>query len=103
MKLHPAWLLPLAWAVLPGLAQANQALAQRKNCMTCHAAATRLVGPSFKEIAARYAAQDGVQGTLAERIAKGSSGQWGPVPMPANAQVAPDEAQTLAKWILELK
>nr|WP_315425796.1 c-type cytochrome [uncultured Albidiferax sp.] len=103
MKSPLALALAMALSAGPGFAQASQALAQRKNCMTCHAAAARIVGPSFKEIAAKYAAQDSAQSAVAERIIKGSSGLWGAVPMPANALVSSDEAQTLAKWILDQK
>lgn len=85
---------------MPGLALADQALAQKKNCMSCHAVDKRLVGPSFKDIGAKYAAQDGAAAELAGRIVKGSTGRWGPVPMPANPQLSADDAQTLATWIL---
>ncbi|RZI56270.1 MAG: c-type cytochrome [Rubrivivax sp.] len=86
---------------VPGLALANPALAQKKNCMACHAVDKRLVGPSFKDIGAKYAKQDGAAADLATRIVKGSSGRWGPVPMPANPQVSAEEAQALSSWILE--
>ena len=83
--------------------QASEALAKSKNCMACHAVDKKLVGPSFKDVAAKYAGQAGAADKLAEKIMKGSSGVWGPVPMPANAQVSPAEAQKLASWILTLK
>jgi cytochrome c len=101
MTLRCALLLPMVLATVPTLSLANPALAQRKNCMSCHAVGARVVGPSFKEVAAKYAAQDDAAGQVAERIIKGSTGRWGFVPMPANAQVTPEEAQTLARWVLE--
>ena len=84
-------------------AWADQALAQSKNCMACHAVDKKLVGPSFKDISAKYTGQAGAADKLAQKITKGGSGVWGPVPMPANSQVSPAEAQKLASWILTLK
>ena len=82
---------------------ADQALATSKNCMACHAVDKKLVGPAFKEVAAKYAGKAGASDTLAGKIIKGGSGVWGPVPMPANAQVNEAEAKKLADWVLTLK
>ena len=82
---------------------ADQALATSKNCMACHAVDKKLVGPAFKEVAAKYAGKAGASDTLAGKIVKGGSGVWGPVPMPANAQVNDAEAKKLADWVLTLK
>lgn len=103
MKLSCRLVLSIALAVSPAITFASQTLAQQKNCMACHAAATRVVGPSFKEIAAKYAAQDDAVNQLSERILKGSTGRWGFVPMPPNAQVTQDEAKALTTWILQQK
>ena len=84
-------------------ALADLQLATAKNCMACHAAATKLVGPSYKEVAAKYAGQKDAVDKLSAKIIKGGSGTWGPVPMPANAQVTPDEAKKLAAWVLTQK
>ncbi len=84
-------------------AWADQALAQSKNCMACHAVDKKLVGPSFKDISAKYTGQAGAADKLAQKITKGGSGVWGPVPMPANSQVNDAEAKTLAAWILTQK
>jgi cytochrome c len=78
-------------------------LATSKNCMACHEAAVKLVGPSFKAVAEKYAGQKDAADKLAVKIIKGGSGVWGPVPMPANAQVSTDEAKKLATWILATK
>jgi cytochrome c len=88
-------------ATLP--AMADQALATAKNCMACHAIDRKLVGPAFKDVAARYAGQAGIADKLAAKIMKGGSGSWGPVPMPANTQVNEAEAKKLAAWVLTLK
>ena len=85
----------------PALAQAD--LAQKKNCMACHATDKKLVGPAYKDVAAKYAGQKDAVDKLAEKVMKGGSGVWGPVPMPANPQVTAAEAKQLAQWILTLK
>lgn len=84
-------------------AMADQALATSKQCMACHAVDKKLVGPSYKDVAARYAGQAGAVDKLAAKIIKGGSGVWGPVPMPANAQVNDADAKKLAAWILTIK
>ena len=84
-------------------ALADMQLATTKNCMACHAVANKLVGPSYKDIAAKYADQDGAAEKLANKVIKGGGGVWGVVPMPANAQVSPAEAQKLVAWILTQK
>jgi len=84
-------------------ALANADLAKAKNCMACHAPANKLVGPSFKDIAAKYGNQKDAEAKLVQKVLKGSSGVWGAVPMPANAQVSEAEAHTLVKWVLTHK
>ena len=84
-------------------AMADLHLAPAKNCMACHAVDKKLVGPSYKDVAAKYAGQKDAAAKLEAKILKGGSGVWGPVPMPANAQVNPDEAKKLVAWILSQK
>jgi cytochrome c len=84
-------------------AQADQALAQSKNCMACHAVEKKLVGPSYKDIAKKYGGQKDVAAMLATKIIKGGSGNWGAVPMPANPQVSDAEAARLVSWIMSQK
>ena len=84
-------------------ALADQALATAKNCMACHAVDKKLVGPSYKEVAAKYAADKSAVDKLASKILKGGSGAWGAVPMPANAQVNEAEAKKLAAWVMTVK
>lgn len=95
-------ILSLALVAAPA-AFASQELAQKKNCMACHALDKKLVGPAYKDVAAKYAKDKDAYKKLAEKIVKGGSGVWGPVPMPANTQVSPAEAETLAKWVLTVK
>lgn len=84
-------------------AMADQKLATEKNCMACHAVDKKLVGPSYKDVAAKYAGQKDAVDKLAVKIMKGGSGVWGPVPMPANAQVNEADAKKLAAWVLATK
>jgi cytochrome c len=95
-------LAALATVTLSSPAFANAELAQKKNCMACHAVDKKLVGPSFKDIAAKYAGQKDAVAKLSEKVIKGGSGAWGQIPMPANA-VTPDEAKTLVTWVLAQK
>ena len=84
-------------------ALADVALATAKNCMACHAVDKKLVGPSYKDVAAKYAGQADAIEKLSGKVIKGGSGVWGPVPMPANAQVSADEAKKLVTWIMTQK
>lgn len=85
------------------VALANADLARAKNCLTCHAIANKVVGPSFKDVAAKYAGQKDAETKLTQKVMKGGSGSWGAVPMPANPQVNEAEARTLVKWVLSQK
>ena len=81
---------------------ANADLAQKKNCLACHSVDKKLVGPPYKDVAAKYAGQKDAAAKLAEKIQKGGVGAWGQIPMPANPQVSADEAKTLAAWVLSI-
>lgn len=78
-------------------------MAKAKNCLACHAVDKKLVGPAYKDVAAKYAGQKDAPAKLEAKVMKGGSGVWGPVPMPANPQVNADEAKQLVAWILTLK
>lgn len=97
-------LLVVALASLSALpARASADLAQKKNCMACHATDKKLIGPAYKDVAAKYAGQKDATDKLAQKIVKGGSGVWGAVPMPANPQVSEAEAKQLATWVLTVK
>lgn len=83
-----------------GPAMASAELAKQKNCLACHAIDKKLVGPSYKDIAAKYKNDKNAHATLAKKIREGGVGVWGQIPMPANPQVNGDEAMALAKWVL---
>ena len=84
-------------------ARADLQLATAKNCMACHAVGKKLVGPAYKDIAAKYAGQTDAVARLEAKVVKGGGGVWGAVPMPANAQVTPAEAKQLVAWVLTQK
>ena len=103
MKLSLA-LIATALAAAASLpAFANEDLAKKKNCMACHAIDKKLVGPSYKDVAKKYAGQKDAVDKLAAKVTKGGSGVWGAVPMPANPQVSEAEAKQLVQWVLGLK
>jgi cytochrome c len=81
-------------------AQASEALANKHACAACHQPARKLVGPSWKDVAARYGGGALSAEQLAASIRKGSSGKWGPVPMPPQGHVPEAELQALAAWVL---
>ncbi|MCA3217257.1 MAG: c-type cytochrome [Burkholderiales bacterium] len=86
-----------------GAALANADLAKAKNCMACHANDKKLVGPAYKDVAAKYASDKDAAAKLAKKIREGGVGAWGQIPMPANPQVSEAEALTLARWVLTIK
>ncbi|MEK8049081.1 c-type cytochrome [Ideonella sp. DXS22W] len=98
-----ALLAAAAAALVAAPAFANQELAQKKSCLACHATDKKLVGPAYKDVAAKYAGQKDAVAKLAEKIQKGSTGVWGQVPMPANPQVNAEEAKQLATWVMSIK
>lgn len=82
---------------------ASPELAQKKNCMTCHMVDKKILGPSYKDVAAKYAGQADAVDKLAVKVQKGGVGAWGQIPMPANPQVSEAEAKQLVQWLLTLK
>ena len=96
-------MIALLGAVVAAPAFANADLAQKKNCMACHALDKKVLGPAYKDVAAKYADQKDAVAMLATKIQKGGVGVWGQIPMPANPQVSPDEAKQLATWVLTVK
>lgn len=81
-------------------ANANQALAQKSGCLACHAVDRKIIGPSYQDVAKKYKGQD-VEAKLVDKIKKGGSGVWGPMPMPAHSpQVKDEDIKTLVKWVL---
>jgi cytochrome c len=84
-------------------AAASPELANKKNCMACHRVDQKVIGPSYKDVALKYAGQNDAVAKLSQKVIKGGAGVWGPVPMPANPQVNEAEARQLVQWILSVK
>ena len=76
------------------------AIAKQNACLGCHAINKKIVGPSFQAIAEKYKGDANAQAFLKNKIAKGGSGSWGVVPMPANAKLNDADLSTLTSWIL---
>ena len=92
--------LVLMAAVVASPAWASADLAQKNACMSCHAVAKKLVGPSYNDVAKKYAGQKDAATTLAKSIKAGGAGKWGPVPMPSQPALSDADALTLANWVL---
>jgi len=102
MKFAYALLLALGM-LATGHATASEKLAQSSGCMTCHATDRKVIGPSYKEIAAKYRSDKGAEASLVKKVKAGGSGVWGPVPMPPNAHVKEDDIKAIVAWMLTLK
>lgn len=97
--------LIVAALLFSGTASASDAgiqLAQTNVCLACHQVDSKRVGPSFRDIALRYAGNEGAAEYLARSIRDGSRGLWGAIPMPAQRHVDPATALELGQWILSL-
>lgn len=83
---------------------AAQALAKKNGCFNCHSLNKKLVGPSWKDVAKKYAADASAEAKLIDKIKKGGSGSWGAVPMPAQSPAVKDaDIKTLVEYLLSLK
>lgn len=108
MKQHPVLpglarqsLALAALIALSGSALANKTLAEKHGCLGCHAAATKLVGPTYRDVGAKYAGDANAVAALAQSIRNGGSGKWGEIPMPPQKQVSEADAKKLVRWILD--
>lgn len=89
--------------LMTGQAMADQALAQKSGCLACHGVDKKVLGPAFKDVAAKYKGKKDAEAKLVTKVKKGGSGVWGPIPMPANSpQVKDGDIQSIVKWILSL-
>jgi cytochrome c551/c552/cytochrome c5 len=91
----------IAATAAPGVTSNVADLAKRKACMSCHGVEKRIVGPSFREVAARYKGQSEAEARLLEKLRRGGSGAWGPLPMPPNPDLAGNDAAALVRWVLD--
>jgi len=84
-------------------AYAQEELAKKYNCFACHAVDKKLVGPAYKDVAAKYRDDKGAEAKLFDKVKKGGQGVWGQVPMPPNSQVPDADIHSLVKWVLSQK
>ncbi len=89
------------------VSQANaedaKALAAKSGCLTCHGVDTKILGPAYKDIAAKYKGDKEAEAKLIEKVKKGGSGTWGSMPMPANSpRVKDEDIKTIVHWVLSL-
>lgn len=82
---------------------ASEELAQSSNCLACHNVDQKLVGPSFKEIAAKYSGDATAVETLVDKVKNGGGGVWGQIPMPPNPGISDDDAKALVEWVLSMQ
>ncbi len=91
----------VAPAAAPARASAGLALMQQNACIACHAVSTKVMGPSFVQVGDKYRADPSAAGKLFEKIKQGSSGAWGPIPMPPQGHVKDDDVKALVQWIID--
>ncbi len=92
-----------ALLMMSGMASADQALAQKNACMSCHGVDKKIVGPAFKDVAKKYAGDKTAHDKLVAKVKTGGKGVWGEIPMPPNPQVKAEDAGKIIDWILGLK
>jgi cytochrome c len=100
-RLAFAALATLSIVAAPALA--NEELAKKHACTACHSIDKKLVGPAYKDVAAKYRGNAKAEAMLVDKVKKGGVGVWGQVPMPPNTQVPDADVKTLVKWVLSLK
>lgn len=82
---------------------AGEALAQKSGCLACHGIDKKVLGPSYKEVAAKYKGDKTAEAKLVQKVKAGGGGTWGNIPMPANSpQVKDEDIKTIVKWVLTL-
>lgn len=89
--------------LLAANAQADEKLAQANGCMTCHQMDKKVLGPSYKDVAAKYKGSKTAEADLVKKVKAGGKGVWGDMVMPPNAHVKDADIQAIVKWILAQK
>jgi cytochrome c len=97
------YILAIMLAISFNSANANEALAQKSGCLACHNVNVKILGPAYKDVAAKYRGQAGAEDKLVAKVKAGGSGVWGPIPMPAHPQVKEEDIRTIVKWVLSTK
>ena len=89
--------------MIAGTASANEALAQKSGCLACHSVSAKVLGPGYKDVAAKYKGDKTAEARLVAKVKAGGSGVWGPMPMPPmGAQVKDPDIKTIVEWVLSL-
>jgi cytochrome c len=91
----------LLLAVNANANDAAKALAQKSGCLACHSVEQKVLGPAYKDVAAKYKGKD-MEAKLVAKVKAGGSGVWGPIPMPAHPQVPEQDIKTIVRWVLSL-
>ena len=79
-----------------------QAMAQKNGCMACHGVGNKIVGPAYKDVAAKYKGDKGAESKLIQKVRNGGSGVWGSMAMPAHPEMNKKDIKTLVRWVLTL-
>lgn len=99
MKIVPI-VLCAAGLALAGPAAADLKLAQKEGCLGCHAVDKKLVGPAWKDVAARYKGDAGAEAKLLKKVREGGKGNWGDIVQPPNTTTSDADLKTLVKFVL---
>ncbi len=84
-------------------AKQAEAIAKAKGCTACHGVATKLVGPSYKDVAAKYQGVADAEALLIKKVKDGGAGVWGQIPMPPHPDISDADLKTLVDWVLSIK
>jgi cytochrome c len=98
-----AWLLAFAVHVDAQVdAGAAMALAEKNLCFSCHKVEVKVVGPAYKDVAAKYRGDQAALDRLVAKVTNGGKGVWGAIPMPAHKDMTDADIRTIVTWVLSL-
>ncbi|WP_424260877.1 c-type cytochrome [Castellaniella sp.] len=83
----------------PDYAQVKDILTKNA-CLACHTVDKKVIGPAYQEVAAKHKGQADAVAVLTKSIKEGSSGQYGPIPMPPNAGISDADIKTVVEWLV---
>jgi cytochrome c len=103
MMLRKTVLIAAGAMLLAPQAFASEAIAQKAGCMACHNVDKKIVGPAYKDVAAKYKGDAGAAARLAEKVRKGGTGVWGQIPMPPNPpdKISDADLKAVLAWVLK--
>ncbi len=100
-KLKTISLFVLAAGLVAGPSMASEDMAKKNGCMACHGVDKKLVGPAFKEVAAKYKSDASAAATIAKHVRDGSKGVWGATAMPPQQKISDDDLKAVIAWVLK--